>query len=288
MAEGYTAISNGWLLHQQTLTDLMHNAIFWHLEHPKPDAVLNIETHLFNVTLVADDISYDLDLGRDVWLTRMRWSRLIKEYVPKEACDRFILQAKEIVEGGARDGATANMFFHDPDRYEKKHRWGGCMMGATFRGDNKKAGPATLTLYSRTTYMGYMGLLDAAVMNRIAAQITDGPVAFRWHIASQQLHAFKTLPYLYSQDHLMQYLEKSAGEPDPVYEPPTWREIIKWYRKVLEHWDRAKHKAENMLSEEKYGPFKRVKRRWMEHKRYLTQRPPPSLPLNQLTLDKMI
>lgn len=278
----------GWRCHAPTITELMAKAIRGHLDCEKPDAVLNIETHLFNVQLIADSCEYKLDVGKELWLNKQRWSRLIKEYVPLEALDRFISQACEILDGSARDGATANMLFRDPARYEKKHRWGGCLMGATFRGNGKKAGDPCLTLYSRTTYMGYMALLDAAIASNIARAISDRvtfgngkvKIGFRWYISSQQLHCFKTLPYIYSQPDLMRIVENTR---DGGTISPTWKHVCKWYQKVLEHYLAW---GVEMLDHEKYGPFKRIKRRWLEHKGYLAKHVPPSLLADELDFSK--
>jgi hypothetical protein len=277
----------GWVCTASTITKLMKRTIGGHIACVNPDAVLNIETHLYNVTLTADSCEYDLDLGKDVWLNRSRWSRLMKEYVPIEPVNRFVGQAQEILNGKARLGATANFLFRDPDRYAKKHRWGGCLMGATFRGDNKKSGKATLTFYSRTTYMGYMALLDAAIANRIAAEISEpGNIVFRWHISSQQLHCFKTLPYVYSRPKLMQLMEHLEQHRNKINEaPPTVKHMAKWFCKVQDAYDEYGVK---MLDHEKYGPFKRIKRRWLEHKGYSKKNLPPSCPVSTLDFCKCV
>jgi hypothetical protein len=297
----------GWYCKGKDISEMMHSAIRGHLECPEPDAILNIETHLFNTVLTADSCDYSLDLGKDVWLNRQRWSRLIKEYVPLEPTNRFVDQAVEILNGEARCGATANMMFRDPDRYAKKHRWGGCIMGATFRGDNQKAGRATLTFYSRTTYIGYMGLLDAAIANVMAREIcerfnaagaksTGHPIderdiAFRWHLSSQQFHAFKSLPYVYSQPDLMARLEKYAKQRRTIPDaPPTWKFMAKWYCKVLDGWKAwgNPNDAQGWLDTEKYGPFRRIKRRWCEYKGYLAKHLPPSCPVSTLDFEKAV
>lgn len=265
----------------EALTSLLHD--------PEPDAVLNIESHLFNVTIEADRCEYDLDIGRELWLNRSRWSRLTREYVPSDALEQFISQANEILNGDARLGATANMMFHDPKRYDKKHRWGGCLMGATFRGDNKKSGPATLTFFSRTSYIGYMGFMDAAIACVLARHIREGErIAFRWHLSSMQLHCFKTLPYVFSQPDLMKQLEFNAralrsGKRRKM--SPTERNMAKWYNKILEAFDEY---GTDMLDHEKYGPFKRIKRRWLEHKGHSEKAPPPSLKLDKLDFTKCV
>lgn len=277
----------------QSLTDALHKAVRFQLDHESPDAVLNIETHLYDVTVTARSCVYELDIGKELWLNRGRWSRLTKEYVPKEPLERFVAQGKEILAGLARQGATANMMFRDPDRYAKKHRWGGCLMGATFRGDNRKDA-ATLTFFSRTTYMGYMGLMDgalAAVMARLIAGDAS-KVRFRWVITSSQLHCFKTLPFVYSQPDLIDRLEYFTNllKVDPRMcrqrMSPTWYHMSKWYAKVLEaHRTLGTVK---MLEQEKYGPFRRIKRRWLEYKGHLKKAVPPSLKVDALDFGRAV
>lgn len=276
------------------MTALSEAVMDYHLNHKAPDACLNIETHLFNVTLVCGDAStFNLDVGKHLWLNRSRWSRLMKEYVPKDGLDRFIGQCCEILRGEARHGATANMLFRDPDRYAKKHRWGGCLMGLTFRAGPKDQ-PPTLTMYSRTTYIGYMGFLDMAIASRICQEITTRmgcialPIQFRWHLASMQLHAFKSLPFIFSQPNLLARLEHNAHELNsdkPYSMPPSWMYLAKWYNKILEHYAQW---GTDMLAHEKYGPFKRIKRRWLEHKRYLKKNIPPTLLVKDLDFEKCV
>lgn len=298
------AETSDWYCTDTDITRLMSRTIRKHIECDKPDAVLNIETHLFNTTLQAEGCGYDLDVGKHVWLCIGRWSRLTKEYVPLEPLNRFIDQCVEIVTGQARCGATANMLFRDPDRYAKKHRWGGCLMGATFRGDGHKAGKPMLTFYSRTTYIGYMGLLDAAIAHCTAREIVArsngvwrgessmgiSDIGFRWHISSQQLHCFKTLPYIYSQLDLMSHLEKLERNRRLIDNQcsPTWKHLAKWYFKVVDGFAAWKGKPEDWLLTEKYGPFRRIKRRWCEAKGHLKKHVPPSLPVSILTFDKSI
>lgn len=283
----FSKTDHGWFLEAPDITKLMARSIRSHMDLDEPDAVLNIETHLYDVHLRAESAAYNLDVGRELWLNKGRWSRLTREYVPLEPLERFIGQAQEIMSGQSRQGATANMMFRDPDRYAKKHRWGGCLMGATFRGSPKDKRKSTLTFFSRTTYMGYMALLDAAIAHCIARAITEGhpeKVAFEWIITSQQLHCFKTLPYIFSQPSLMDRLE-AYGKKDPTKGsmPPTWYHLTKWYRKVLEAW---KMHGKDMLDHEKYGPFKRIKRRWMEHEGHSTKNLPPKLMVDTLDFSK--
>lgn len=294
----------GWFCNGKDISEMMSKAIRGQLDCPKPDAVLNIETHLFNTILTADTCDYSLDVGKNLWLNKGRWSRLIKEYISADDLQRFIDQSCEIMTGTARLGATSNMMFRDPDRYAKKHRWGGCLMGASFRGDSRKSGRATITFYSRTTYIAYMGLLDSGIAHLMAKamckQVNDankGPwslkdISFRWHLSSQQLHSFKTLPYVYSQPDLMarlNYLKDHRRLLESV--EPSWKYLAKWYFKVTDGWDlwcseRGDNKPNGWLSTEKYGPFRRIKRRWLEYKGLLKKNVPPSLKISYLDFSK--
>lgn len=273
----------------ESITQLMAVTFETHLLIDQPDAVLNIESHLYDRVLRSNTCVFDFDLGTHLWLNRQRWSRLVREYVPLEGVERFIAQSKEIYGGEARKGATTNMLFRDPDRHAKKHRWGGCLMGATFRGsvDDRP----TLTLYSRTTYNGYMAFLDAAIAARIAARIADPKtIRFRWHVSSLQLHSFKSLPYVYSQPNLKAMLDplarsRSILESRRDKTPPTLYHMAKWQNKILEAYDQH---GVNMLDHEKYGPFRRIKRRWLEHKGLLTKNLPPSCPIKTLTFEKAV
>lgn len=307
----YDPLSKGWTCHQPTADELLASTIRGHLDTPNPDAILSIETHLFNVSLTTDNVRmFTLDVGKQMQLNKARWSRLVKEYVPLDQLQRFVGQTCEILNGDARLGATTNFFFRDPPRADKKHRWGGCLIGAAFRGDNRKAGPATLTFYSRTTYLGYMGVLDLALAYCMAEEIAFAygtgqhqgdmtpaafPIRFHWHIASMQLHAFKSLPYFFSQPDIMSQLDALTKRRE-CWDPrlgaqkmqPTWRYLASWYWRVKNDWAKSGGNVGRFLSAEKYGPFKRVKRRWLEHTGVLTHHIPPSLPVQCLDFSKAV
>jgi len=275
---------NGHHYHGKDIDSMIYCAMARHLEHPSPDACLGTETHLFNVVLTAKSCKYTLDMGEELWLNMGRWSRLIKEYISKDSLETFLRCSKIIYRCEARQGATTEMKFIDPIRSEKKHRWGGCLMGITYRGEYDNH--PTLTLYSRTTYMGYMGLLDAAIVHVLANMISDNhpeKISLRWHISSMQLHSFKSLPYMFTNE--LWYRCLNDWEKNRSIIPslkPTWRECMRWYCRICEHFD-AQGNA--MMDTEKYGPLKRVKRRWLEHNNYLPMSV-PSVLVNRLTFEK--
>lgn len=271
----------GWTLDTESMTQLSLEAPRSHLDVPEPDVVASSETHLRNTLLIARSCELDFDIGLHLMLNRSRWSRLVREYVPRDAVERFIDQAQEI-DRDRRRASTANFLFHDPKRYEKKHRWGGCLMGMAYNGGNAKD-RRILTLYSRTTYIGYMGLMDLCLAHVIAREIGDHQdIEFRWHIANQQWHFFKSLPYVFTQADLMAELEYYARRPR-LQCPPAWRRMAKDLLKVEEAYEEH---GRDMCAMEKFGPRKRVKRRWMESKGIKLDLIPPSCPVDTLTLEK--
>lgn len=278
--------TNGWRQTGHTIDEVVRKQVECQIFAENPDAVLSIENHCFDVLLASRTCKMMFDVGKELHLNIGRWSRLIREYTQREALETFLGNAKLIYNGDARDGAVTNMLFRDPPRKAKKHRWGGCLLAATFRGPRKGATVSTLSFYSRTTYIGYMSFLDAAIAAVMARQIGDPKnIQFRWYITSAQLHHFKTLPYLYSQKELY---EKLRGNADFWHDgqervSPGSKHLNNWQDRVERDFDSH---GMDMVEVEKYGPFKRVKRRWLEHTGRLTTHIPPSLPISKLTFDK--
>jgi len=271
--------------HGRDIDELIVKTMNGHLDHPAPDACLGTETHLFNVLLTANSCAYTLDMSKELWLNVGRWSRLIKEYISKDDLEQFIRLSKVIYTREARMGATTEMRFLSPIREPKKHRWGGCLMGVVFRGEYDNY--PTLTLYTRTTYMGYMGLLDAAIIHLLATMISDGHperVNFRWYIASMQLHSFKSLPYMFTNNTWWNKLVSAELDRSRIaHMTPTWRECMRWYCRLM---DAFRKEGVKMMDTEKYGPYKRVKRRWLEHTDNLAITVPHSSPVSRLTFEK--
>lgn len=276
--------TNGWFCQEGNISDMLHQVCLKCLETREPDEVLSIESHFKNTILIADGCGMDFNVGQELTLNRARWSRLIKEYLTEFNVRRFIRQCREIINYDARDGATTEMRFSEPVRSPKKHRWGGCLLAASFHGNWD--GQPTLTFYSRTTYIGYIGMLDAAIAHVLAREITkefedtdESSIKFIWHISSMQFHHFKTLPYLFTRPVLFDRIKQK----NLITEYPALEHTKKWYQRVLRDY---KQHGEGMLDVEKYGPFKRVKRRYLEHIKVLKHHLPASLPVSELDFSK--
>jgi hypothetical protein len=166
--------------------------------------VTSIDTVAYDNLLACDSMAFDFDLGRDLWLNRQRWTRLVRQYLDPEELDRFLDRATSLGHGDGARGAVTSMFCANVAREAKKHRWGNCMLGFTYRG--RKDEVPTLAMHSRVSYIAYIGGADLALAHVLAREIGDRigvPVedfAFRWHIDALQFHGFKSIPKLFQQE----------------------------------------------------------------------------------------
>ncbi len=235
--------------------------------------------------LQADSAEFDFDL-REVWLNPQRWTRLTREYRDGPETSDFIRRSRIILGGKGSQGVITNMHFKGVTRFDRKHKWGNCLLACTFRGSDKpntiKVYP-TLTVHSRVSYNAYMLGLDMALVHCLARYISNGEphrIAIQWHFDVLQLHSFKCLPYLYTQPDLMNELEDMyENGVDPKTLLPTWASIARWWYKVKEYEADGKS-----VDEELYGPFKRIRRRYEEYKQGILV---PSTPVETLDFGKV-
>ena len=170
----------------------------------------------------------------------------------------------------------------------------------------------TVSLYSRTSYLGYIGGLDMLLANKLielaADMIGDGlkvsDFQFRWHCEVFQVHGFKSLAYMFStdQDKFMRISEKKwaslVGKRyrgftiQPLDNMPTWKLIRYWYARIQKQ-DREGKLYQDM----KYGAEKRIRRRYhaqtgMDQTEFLGSKEkeykPLSTPIELVTLDRML
>jgi hypothetical protein len=269
------------------MTDLWHMTTRQHLYETVVDLYLGIGTNLNDVILVADSMEFEFDF-REVWLNRQRWTRLVHEYLDPDETSDFVRRARVIFDKKGKNGVITNMAFRGVERTARKHKWGNCLMAATFRGTPGSDVQPTLTLHSRVSYNAYMLGLDFCMAHILAREIVGegnlDQVKLNWHLDVVQFHSFKSLPYIYTQHDLMNDLVK-LGSPrskralELKRQYPTWKSIARWYEKVLEFEEEGK-----TLAEEKYGPFKRIRRRYQEYQRGELV---PSVTVDTLDLSKL-
>lgn len=265
-----------------TLGDLWDDSV-WRMwrgttENRGIDFVASIDTIAYDNLLAAKSMAFDLDMGRDLWLNKQRWTRLVRQYLDPSETRRFLDRAADIGLGEGKRGVVTSMFCANVTREDKKHKWGNCMAAFTYRG--LRNGKPVLSMHSRVSYIAYIGGLDLALAHVLAREIgerIDVPVeefGFRWYIDALQFHGFKSLPRLY-QTQFVRDLE----DPRLRKKYPTIALVGRWWDKIIKDTESGKP-----LDEEKYGPLRRVRRRYME---YIEEDFLPSVPLSALTLEAL-
>lgn len=262
--------------HGETMIDL-HNNIVEGLAFATPDqldtnTLVDLSQH--NVTCEADSMVWDFDL-RDVWLSKARWTMMIRQYLDPEEVMRWLSMCKQYIgpkgrgiavlrtktvqrRGGAATGHTN----------KESRRWGSCMLSLSY-----KAKPQpTITLHSRTCYVGYLSPLDFTVAYQLARQLAAvlgmevSQFKFIWNVEALQWHQFKSLAYyLGSKDdevrrRSLRLLSKPLGQlNEEEYEMatlPAWNIGRMWFKKVrIEDADGITYGDQN------YNTYRRVRRR---------------------------
>lgn len=269
--------------HYETLTDL------WHMEMERQlfatrqelDFVASIDTIRYDCLLSCDSMEFAFDMGRDLWLTKSRFTILQRDYLDLYQLEMFLKRCKEIGLGEAKRGVITQLFAKQHKMAEKKYRWGNCMLGWDFRGGDRYGQP-TLTMHSRVSYIAYIGGLDLALCHVLAREIgtrigrDPSDFAFRWYLASSQFHFFKSIPALFGHDIEPLILDESEY---PSSKHPTMKGVRRWWGDAI-----RKYESGVPVASEKYGPLKRIRRRYEEFK---SDEPLPSVPLAQLNLDPL-
>lgn len=231
----------------------------------------SLDTMMEDCMFLADSCKYSLNMGTDLWLTPTRWTTLINQYVDPAAFMLFLDNVKELALKGrgiiAMDmkGVRATVVDGSPRATRRRH--GACMRMITYRNYPSP----TISLYSRTSYMGYIGGLDMMLAHKIAEQIANiknlrmEDVRFRWHVEMVQLHGFKSLSYIFTSTKLNRWAlmtsdEKFEAKFGPVTDYPTWKLCRYWFKRL-----RKQDKEGKKYSEMKYGAEIRVRRRLHGH-----------------------
>jgi hypothetical protein len=269
----------------EDLTSLWHHTAQGMLFAKKRDLdfVASIDTMIYDNVLSCPSMRYEFDMGRDLWLTKARFTVLQRDYLNLGDLMSFLDRCESIGLGEAKRGVVTQMFCKAHTMRNKKYRWGNCMMAFTFRGGNKYERP-TLVLHSRVSYIAYIGGLDLALAHVLAREIGRrigcGPedIAFRWHVDSLQFHGFKSLPYLFRFG-LDDVLRDDTSEY-PSKRHPTLKLVRRWWTVIEREY------AEGIpLEAQKYGPLRRIRKRYEEH---VEGRPLPSVPVDELTFRPLI
>lgn len=271
------------LIDAPTMTDLWYRAndsIIW-ADADDLSYASSLDSMISDCMGIARSATYDLDIGRDLWLTPTRWTTLINQYVDPEKLFFWLEKVKEI--STYNRGITAldmNVVKHTvvaSNARANRRKHGGCMRMMTYRAFPQP----TVTLFSRTSYLGYIGGLDMLCAYKIIElacdMIGDGlrpdQFQFVWMCDTWQFHGFKSMAYIFQsgQDGFMRMSNKQwdkrvgqkfrvngvLRELKPIEEMPTWKLIRYWFKRI-----KKQDKDEKPYCLMRYGAEKRIRRRY--------------------------
>jgi hypothetical protein len=229
------------------------------------------EVGLHNVSIGCDTIAYDYNL-KNLWVPPSRWNMMVRQYIDPEALDDNLAKIAERMAGNysGRKGRgiavlRTRMVQGKGIGRGVRRRWGSCMLNLSFR-----LNPIpTVTLNSRTTYFGYLALVDVSVARTYAQQCADitgialEDIKFVWHLDLAQFHGFRSLAWMLGDDEIR--FEMDEALPDRLSYPSLrkpgnqvgWRKALDGYARIKKSDD-----AHVLYGDESFSSFARVRRRF--------------------------
>jgi hypothetical protein len=256
------------------MTDL-HEKLCQTLVHSPPeklDVITSVDVQIHDTMAEAMTMDWEFDL-RTMWLTKSRWSTMARQYIDPEQMEIFLekITAKMGPKGRGIAALRTNVVSSRGGTTNKEtRRWGSCMLAITY-----KSVPAPqITLYSRTSYLGYLGALDMTVAWMVGKYVAKelgldmGEMRFVWHNEAMQFHNFKSLAYLFNSNDpekrelyrhclIAKKAELTREEKLYIIKSPALRLSRNWMQKVV-----AEDEAEKTLGDMSYNTYRRIRRRY--------------------------
>jgi hypothetical protein len=260
----------------ETLTDL-HEVMCRHISTAplkKLDVVTSVDVQIHNVMAECGSMEWDFDL-KNMWLTKSRWSMMIRQYLDPDDVNAWLERCATTIGMKGRGIAvlrtkTVAARGGPAQGNKETRRWGSCMLAVSY-----KAKPhPQITLYSRTSYLGYLGALDLSVawmLGRYLAAMMGVDVAdfrFVWMNEAVQYHMFKSLAYYLNHRNkderkkyrrLMMKPDKKLTdrEGEMIAASPALSGSRKWMQKLLEE-----DRTGVTLGDMNYNTYRRIRRRF--------------------------
>lgn len=240
------------------------------------DIISTVDVQRHNIIAEADSMEWDFDM-KSMWLTKSRWSMMVNQYLDPEELSAWVNQCtgKIGIKGrgiavmrtktvAARGGAATG------HTNKETRRWGSCMLALSY----KALPQPQITLYSRTSYLGYIGALDltvawmAGVYLARAMGMDVKDIKFVWMNEAIQWHNFKSLAFLLNHPdkkrrkayrRLMMKKESKLREDElaALRTSPALRLSRKWLAKVIQE-----DKDGRTYGDMTYNTFRRIVRRY--------------------------
>lgn len=257
-------------LHDQMCTYLVE------ADKSQLDVISTVDVQVHNVIAEAESMDWEFDL-KSMWLTKGRWSMMVNQYLDAEELEAWINQITSKIGTKGRGIAVMRTKVVKPrggaatgHSNKETRRWGSCMLALSY-----KAIPhPQITLYSRTSYLGYIGALDLSVAwmagkylaRAMGIDVKD--IRFVWMNEAIQWHNFKSLAFLLNhpdekrQKKYRRLMMKKEAKLKPeeleiIEASPALRLSRKWLAKVIKE-----DKDGVTYGDMTYNTYRRIRRRW--------------------------
>lgn len=240
------------------------------------DHIANVDVAIHDVMGYAHSMDWEFDL-KNMWLTKSRWTMMARQYLDPEELVKWIEMCTGKIGTKDRGIAVMRTKIVKPRGGEatghtnkETRRWGSCMLNLSY-----KAVPRpTITLHSRTSYLGYIGALDLSVAWMCAKYLghelglEPQDFAFVWHIEAIQWHNFKSLAWMlnhYDEEARTRYRrllikpvsKLSEVEQGIIEKHPAIEMSRLWLRKMM-----ASDAKGETYGDMSYNTYRRIRRRW--------------------------
>ena len=253
----------------------LHEKLCQTLVHSPPeklDVITSVDVQVHDVMAEAMTMDCEFDL-KTMWLTKSRWSTMARQYIDPAELELFLekITAKMGPKGRGIAALRTNVVHSRGGVTNKEtRRWGSCMLAITY-----KSVPAPqITLYSRTSYLGYLGALDMTVAWMVGRYVAKAlgldmsEMRFVWHNEAMQFHNFKSLAYLfnsidperaerYKNCLILHKDELSKEDKRWIIDSPALRLSRNWMQKVVKEDEDGK-----TLGDMSYNTYRRIRRRY--------------------------
>lgn len=256
------------------LHDKLCNRII-HADANDLDVISTVDVQMHNVIAEAQSMEWDFDL-KHLWLTPQRWTMMVRQYVDRDAFLEWLEKSTRYIGTSGRGMAhmrTKDVKARGGEQFGNKEtrRWGSCMLGVTYKAQPRPQ----ITLYSRTSYLGYLSGLDLSVAwmcgRYLAAElgIRVEDMAFVWMNEAMQYHNFKSMAYLLNHPdpelrrkyrRWLRFSETKLREEedwDYVDSRPALKLTRKWLQKLILDDQQGK-----TLGDMSYNTYRRIRRRY--------------------------
>jgi hypothetical protein len=259
------------------------------------------EVGLHNVAIFCKTMQFEYNLKK-LWVPPSRWKMMVRQYIDADALDDCLDKIEERMSGpkyGGKKGrgiAVLRAGEHEPDTFDEdniigeldydhddisylktrmvqgkgtgrgvRRRWGSCMLNLSFRSNPIP----TISLHSRTTYFGYLALVDMAVARAFAnevSKITDIPLEkmqFVWTLDLAQFHGFRSLAWALSNKDIKAEMDENVKDRLSFSSYRANGNQV-GFRKALDGYHRIlkSDEAGTLYGDESFSSFARIRRRF--------------------------